>query len=138
MNETIFSSIGVRRVIPLVLAFGLMIGCATAAFAQTPAGGQYGDPIATASGNPAIFGIPTGGGSGAIGVPKAGGAGAGGASPGGESGGSGPKVLPATGGPALLPITLGTLALGSAGLLALRYRAQRGSGPRPSGKPEAR
>lgn len=111
MSKSILTFMGVRRVIPLVIVLALIFGWAAVAFAQTSAGGQYGNPTRTAAGNP-----------GSSGNPSSSGGGGGGSSGGGGGGGPGGITsLPATGGP-LLPLVAGgsLLVLGSAGLLALR------------------
>lgn len=96
----------VRRIVLLVLAVGvavaLTIGFSAAAQAN-PSAGQYGNPAGTASGNPAASGN----------APAS-------SAPGSGGGGVGASVLPATGGPLIVLVALGGLALGSTGLLALR------------------
>jgi hypothetical protein len=153
VSRSVLLSTGIRWIVLLVVVLGLMIGWSATAFAQTSAKGQYANPTSTASGNPAASGNRTGasgtskggddgpsstskgGDDGPSGASKGGDDGPSGASKGGDDGPSGAskgggggakaKVLPATGGPLPLSIALGTLVLGSAGLLAFRYVVRR-------------
>ena len=114
MSKSAVLSVGVRRVVPLFLALALVLSWTAAAHAQ-PSAGQYGNPTATASGNPAASGNDASAATGATAVAAS-------AAPGG---GPSATVLPLTGGPLLVLVALGGLALGSTGLLALRRNSRR-------------
>jgi LPXTG-motif cell wall-anchored protein len=125
VSGDIFSSVGVRhvrRIIPLILALGLVItiSWATAAYAQTSAEAQYANPAPKAAApatTGSVGGKATGGSGGGASTGGAGSKAAGGSSRGAPQN---LKVLPSTGGP-LLPLAgLGALALGATGLLALQ------------------
>jgi len=98
MSKTILTRVGVRKVISLVLVLVLVFGWSAIAYAQTSADAQYG--------NPAPKVTVSGGGGGT------------------ETGAGIGEVLPATGGPLLPLVAIGTFALGTTGLLVLR-RADR-------------
>ena len=131
MSRSVLLSTGTRWIVLLVVVLGLMIGWSATAFAQTSAKGQYANPTSTASGNPAASGNRTSasstskGGDDEPGGTSKGGDGEPGDASKGGGGGAKAKVLPATGGPLPLSIVLGTLALGSAGLLTFRYVGRR-------------
>ncbi len=108
MSKSAVLSVGVRRIVPLFLALALVLSWTAAAHAQ-PSAGQYGNPTATASGNPAASGNDAS-------------ADAAGAAPGGAPSAT---VLPLTGGPLLVLVALGGLALGSTGLFVLRRNSRR-------------
>ena len=121
MSGGIFSSVGVRQIIPLVLALGLVItiSWATAAYAQTSAEAQYANPAPKAAA-PATTGGVGGKAAGGSGGAPTGGVGSKAAGGSGRGAPQNLKVLPSTGGP-LLPLAgLGALALGATGLLALQ------------------
>ena len=126
MSGGIFSSVGVRQIIPLVLALGLVITItwATAAHAQTSADAQYANPAPKAAA-PATTGGVGGKAAGGSGDAPTGGVGSKAAGGSGRGAPQNLKVLPSTGGP-LLPLAgLGAFALGATGLLALRRNRRR-------------
>ena len=126
MSGGIFSSVGVRQIIPLVLALALVItiSWATAAYAQTSAEAQYANPAPKAA-TPATTGGVGGKAAGGSGDAPTGGVGSKAAGGSGRGAPQNLKVLPSTGGP-LLPLAgLGAFALGATGLLALQRNRRR-------------
>ncbi|MBV9453863.1 MAG: hypothetical protein JOZ19_07070 [Rubrobacter sp.] len=127
MSKTILTFVSVRKVVFLALVLIFVFGWSATAyaqcdcpFAQTPDEGQYGSPTETPSENPVATETPSEN-PVATETPSE--------SPVASSGYSGSpevgsvlsiKALPATGGPLLPLIALGTFALGTGGLLALR------------------
>jgi hypothetical protein len=119
MGKSDHLRVGVRWVVPLILAIALTMGWGVIAYAQTPTEGQYASPTATAAGNPAAAGNDP------AAVMTVTGAATGGGGAGSSGGGTSGGVLPSTGGPLPVLIALGVLAAGSTGLLALRRSDRR-------------
>jgi LPXTG-motif cell wall-anchored protein len=114
----------VRLVLTFVALASLMLVWATVAQAQSPSDDQYGSP--TASGTAALndAGFPGGADTAGGNDSATGGDSELAASTSGGAGGTSMGVLPSTGGSQLFFLALGTIALGSTALLALRRVAR--------------